>query len=163
MMVRTDILRSTITSMKKILMLLIACAPLWAMAQKQDPRILADERMRQYRAYLPIADQEAEVLMKEFIKMEEQLAEMRSKVAELQGQLDANMQRQIAKIDGTLKPEHQEILAHMRKTGKFSNGINCDKQHCCVHTTDPRGERALSRPAGDRLEARPATQERPAR
>lgn len=118
--------------------------------------------MKEYRAYIDITDEQAKAMLQEFLKMEEELMEMRSKIAGLQVQLDGSLQQHLTKIESTLKPEQQAQLAYLRKTGKFNNGNVCDMEHCCMHATPKRAERPLARPDGARAPARPA-QENPSK
>jgi septal ring factor EnvC (AmiA/AmiB activator) len=147
--------------MKSSIILFFALLPFCLFAQKQDPRVTAEERLKEYRSYINIQDEEAKKLLQEFIRMEEELMEMRGKIAALQVQLDRSLQQHLMKIEATLKPEQQAQLAHLRNTGKFNNGSACDMEHCCLHATPKRVERPLARPDA-RATARPA-QEMPAK
>lgn len=115
----------------------------YSQAQEKAPSAdqLARNRADCYAKALGLSADEAQGLYKQLLRGEEEVADLRTKLAELQAEVDANMARHDAMAEANLTKEQRVKLEAMRKEGwkPCSEACTASEAKSCAGKADAKG------------------------
>ncbi len=115
----------------------------YSQAQEKAPSAdqLARNRADCYAKALGLSADEAQGLYKQLLRGEEEVADLRTKLAELQAEVDANMAMHDAMAEANLTKEQRVKLEAMRKEGwkPCSEACTASEAKSCAGKADAKG------------------------